>query len=310
MKVFPLFALTLALLSLLLNACKPAAETTSSGKPRVVATTTMVADLARRLAGDDAEVIQLMGPGVDPHLFKPGHEDIRHLQRADVILHSGLRLEGRLGEILDRLGKNGKAVFAAADGVPSEKILTDDGAPDPHIWGDASLWADCAKHLGEKLAGALPGSADAIRARAEAAVKELMDAHARLLEMANSLPEERRVLVTSHDAFRYFGRAYGFEVVGVQGVSTVSEAALSEIARVSDIIRSRGIKAIFTESSVSPAVIERIARDSGAKVGGELYSDALALPGTTREIDGRSVDAGTVAGMLEANMHAIVTALK
>ncbi len=293
----------------LLTACAPSEES-GDGKPVIVATTTMVTDLARALAGDDFTVQPIMGPGVDPHLFKPGQEDIQHLQKADVILYSGLHLEGKMTEIFERLHGQGRKVIALSDGLAESDIIQADGQPDPHIWGDASLWNKGLAHCAQKLSEAYPDKAAAIRTRAAAAALQLTEAHARLQAAANSLPKEKRVLVTSHDAFRYFGRAYGFEVIGVQGISTVSEAALPEMARIIDLVKARGVKAIFVETSVAKATIERISKDTGAKIGGELFSDALGTPGDMLDVGGRKVDQGTVTGMLESNMHTIVEALK
>ena len=295
----------------LLSACAPSeSETAGDGKPVIVATTTMVTDLARSLAGDDFTVQTLMGPGVDPHLFKPGQEDIQRLQKADVILYSGLHLEGKMADMLERLHSQGRRVYAVADGFAKDDIITAEGQPDPHIWGDASRWAKGLMHCAQKLSEAFPEKASAINRRAVSAALVLTETHTRLKTMANELPPAQRVLVTSHDAFRYFGRAYGFEVIGIQGISTVSEAALADMARIVDLVKSRGVKAVFVESSVSHATIERISKDTGAKIGGELYSDALGKPGDLLTIGGEKVDPGTVAGMLEANMNTVVEALR
>ncbi len=306
-----ILAALLSVTALWFPACAPpGGTTTTGGKPLIVTTSTMVTDTIRAIVGDDATVQSLMGPGVDPHLFKPGQEDIQHLQKADVIFYSGLHLEGRMAELLESLHGRGRKVYAFSDALSESEILRSDGQPDPHIWGDASQWAKAAHIAGEMLAGAFPEKAVLYRERAAAAGKSLTEAHDRIKAMAAGLPADKRVLVTSHDAFRYFGRAYGLEVVAIQGISTVSEAALRDMARIVDLVKSRGIKAVFVESSVSHATIERIAKDTGAKIGGELFSDALGQPGDMLTIGGRKVDKGTVAGMLEANMHTIVEALK
>jgi manganese/zinc/iron transport system substrate-binding protein len=318
MRTFSLSAVfrrcTAVLAALGLSACSPPGNDDGSNvankKPLVVTTTTMVTDLVRSIAGDAVTVQALMGPMVDPHLFKPGQEDIQHLQKADVIFYSGLHLEGKMADLLEQLHSRGRKVYAVADGLSGSDIIQADGQPDPHIWGDAALWSKGLTHCAQKLSEALPDQASAIGGRAAAAALVLTESHARLKAMAESLPVQKRTLVTSHDAFRYFGRAYGFDVIGIQGISTVTEASLADMARISDIIKQRGIRAVFVESSVSHATIERISKDTGAKIGGELFSDALGAPGDMLTIDGRNVDRGTVAGMLEANMHTIVQALK
>lgn len=291
-----------------LPACAP--QEKAASPPDIVTTTTMVTDLVRTLVGEDLRVQPLMGPGVDPHLFKPGQADIQHLQQATVVIYSGLHLEGKMSDILERLASQGRKVHALAEILNEADLLSADGQHDPHIWGDAALWNKCLAHCAVKLSAAYPDKAAAIGARAAAAAIQLTEAHARLQAAANSLPKEKRVLVTSHDAFRYFGRAYGFEVIGVQGISTVSEAALTDMARIIDLVKQRGVKAIFVETSVAKATIERISKDTGAKIGGELFSDALGPPGALRDLSGRKVDTGTVAGMLESNMHTVVEALK
>jgi manganese/zinc/iron transport system substrate-binding protein len=297
-----------------LSACAPPNNDdgvpSANKKPLIVTTTTMVTDLVRSIAGDGVTVQPLMGPMVDPHLFKPGQEDIQHLQKADVIFYSGLHLEGKMADLLEQLHSRGRKVYAVADGLSGSDIIQADGQPDPHIWGDAALWTKGLTYCAQKLSDALPDQASAIGGRASAAARALTETHARLKAMAETLPVQKRTLVTSHDAFRYFGRAYGFDVIGIQGISTVTEASLADMARISDLIKQRGIKAVFVESSVSHATIERISKDTGAKIGGELFSDALGAPGDMLAIDGRHADRGTVAGMLEANMHTIVQALK
>ena len=281
-----------------------------SGLPLVAATTTMVADLAKSLGVGMVEVAALMGPEVDPHLFKPGQRDVQLLRGAEVVMYGGLHLEGRMAEMLERMERHGGRVFAVSAGLREGSVIEADGAHDPHIWGDASMWADAAAYAVERLAGYFPARAEEMRARGKEAVAALRAVHERLKARAEEVPEGRRVLVTSHDAFRYFGRAYGFEVLSVQGIATVSEAALADMARISGVIRSRGIKAVFVESSVSPATIKRISEETGAVLGGELCSDALGAPGEMVEAGGRLVDKGTVGGMLEYNMDTIVRALR
>ena len=301
-------------LGLWLAACgKPAAPSADGGKPRVVATTTMIADLVRDVAGDTVAVDGLMGPGVDPHLYKPSGEDARRLRDAKAIFYNGLELEGRMAELFERMAREGKKALALGDAVPEQALIAaeeEGGHSDPHIWGDAALWANCVPVVVKGLAEALPEHQAEFGRRGEEVRQRLLALDAWVKEQVAQVPKDSRVLVTSHDAFSYFGRAYGFEVLGVQGISTVSEAGLADVARMVDLIKQRQVKAIFVESSVPHATIERISQDSGAKVGGELFSDALGSPGEMRPAGGAEVDVGTYEGMLRFNVSTIVEALK
>ena len=299
--------------SLLLLALLPAAAAVAADAPgrplRVVATTTLVADLVRQVAGDRAEVAALMGPGVDPHLFKPVASDVLRLQRADVIFYHGLLLEGKMSDLLTRLARGQRHVYAITESVPEARLLHPDGHeghPDPHVWFDVELWRTCVDAVERGLAAADPAQAADYARRAEEARARLASLHAWALAKAAELPPERRVLVTSHDAYNYFGRAYGFEVVGLQGISTATEAGLADVARLADFIRQRGVRAIFVESSVSPATLRRVAADAGVRIGGELFSDALGAPGEV--VHGH--DVGTYEGMVRHNLATIVEALK
>ena len=288
---------------------------TNSGAAPIeaVATTTMVADLIRVVGGDRVNVSGLMGPGVDPHLYKPTASDVTRLQKAQVVYYNGLLLEGRLADLLERLGKRGKKVFAVADAIPQDRLLKPpqfEGSFDPHVWGDAEMWAGCADRVAATLSEIDPAGKAEFESRASDYNRELAKLHVWAKEQVAKVEAGKRVLVTSHDAFNYFGRAYGFEVIGVQGISTVTEAGLADIAKVSDLVLTRGIKAIFVESSVSRATIDRISKDSGAKVGGELFSDALGTSGKNHTIAGETYDEGTYVGMLKHNVLTAVEALK
>lgn len=280
------------------------------GKLYAVATTTMVSDLVARVGGEHVEVKGLMRPGVDPHLYEPVPGDGIALREADLVFYSGLFLEGQMHEKLVGLGEKSHAVTAAIG--QGELLVPGDagGHPDPHVWGDASLWARCVPGVAEALAKADPAHAADYRENAAAYGAELEALHAWAKARAGEVPEERRVLITSHDAFSYFGRAYGFEVIGLQGISTVGESGLADRVKMVDLIKERGVKAIFVESSVSHAAIESISKDSGAAIGGELFSDALGQPGDMEERGGESYDKGTYSGMLKHNMNAAVEALK
>jgi len=294
--------------------CKPSSTPDAKpAKPAVVATTTMIADMVRDIGGDDIAVTALMGPGVDPHLYKASAEDALKLREADVIFYNGLMLEGRMGELLDRLRGDGRAVYAVTEKIDQAELLqSDDGSnhPDPHVWGDAALWMRCIDVVVGGLSKAMPEKAAVFAERGTKVKADYTALHEWAKAEIGKLPAESRILITSHDAFNYFGRAYGFKVVGVQGISTVSEAGLADVAKTVDFIKANKVKAIFVESSVPHATIERIAKDSGAKIGGELYSDALGTPGEKVEIDGQSYDCGTYPGMLRSNVSSVVKALK
>lgn len=277
----------------------------SSGvqKLSVLATTGIIADAAQIVGGDRVSVTALMGPGVDPHLYQPTARDNAQLKAAQLVFYNGLHLEGRMVEVFESLALK-KPVVAVSRDIAVDKLLawqTSAGMHDPHIWFDVRLWREVVQTITSAYAEADRPHADEYRKRATDYLAELdrLDeyCHAR----AEELPESQRVLITSHDAFHYFGKAYGFEVVGIQGISTESEAGLKAITDAVDLIRKRQIRAIFPETSVPRAAIERVARDSGAMLGKELYSDALGAA------DG---PAGTYVGMIRTNIDHIVDALK
>ncbi len=291
--------------------CRPPAS--EEDTRLVAATTTMVADLVRQIAGDTVEVEALMGAGVDPHLYKASPADGAKMNRAKVIFYNGWLLEGKMTDLFDRLSREGKRVHAVADVLPEDSRLEppdSDGHPDPHIWGDASLWAQTIDAVVEVLVEIFPEEAEGFRERGEAYKTELAELHQWATERLAAIPAGSRKLVTSHDAFAYFGRAYDLEVVGVQGISTASEPSVADHTRMVDFIRQHQISAIFVESSVNPTLIEQISRDAGVKIGGELFSDAMGEPGEMKTADGESYDVGTYVGMLKHNVNTIAAALK
>ncbi len=286
----------------------PTARGAEAPAVSVCATVGMVADLAREVGGGSVVVQALMGPGVDPHLYKATSSDLVRLQRADLILYSGLHLEGRMQETFERLRRSGRRVRAVTEGLPRDRLIGagGEGQHDPHVWFDVRLWADCADTVADALAGVRPVSAGDFRRNA-AALKERLGGLDRWVRgRVAEVPASRRILVTSHDAFGYFGRAYGFQVVALQGISTVTEAGLADMAQLTDFIRSKGVPAVFIESSVSPAGLRRISKDAGVRLGGELFSDALGTPGQTHD----GVDLGTYEGMIRRNVDRIVEGLK
>lgn len=285
------------------------------GRPLVVATTTMVRDLAEQLGGEAVRVVCLMGPGVDPHNYVPRMSDTRLLEEADLVLYSGLHLEGRFQSTLEAMAKRGRHVVAVSAGVPDERLLAPqedfEGAKDPHFWGDPALWSLAVEPVVGALRKIAPDDAEAISQRGEAYRAELaaLDRWAR--EKLAQVPEDRRVLVTSHDAFFYFGRAYGFKVRGLQGVSTAAEAGLRDRTGLVEFLRAQGIPTVFTETSINEKGIAAVAREAGVKLSPEpLFSDALGEPGDMARVDGESCDRGTYTGMLKHNVNAIVKGLE
>jgi manganese/zinc/iron transport system substrate-binding protein len=290
----------------------PNALGAAASQPRavsaVVATTSMIADLARVLGGEAVEVTGLMGPGVDPHSYRATRSDIAAMTRADLVLWHGLNLEVQLKEFMERLTARTR-VLPVADALRGDARLQADpeypGQFDPHVWMDPMLWDLVAEEAALALAGVLPEQATAISDRRVAFAEELraLDAYARMA--LDTIPPERRVLVTAHDAFGYFGAAYGIEVMGIQGISTNSEAGLARIADLVDMLVTRRISAVFVESSISPRNVRALvegaaARGHEVRIGGELYSDAMGPAGAYE---------GTYLGMMDHNITLIAAAL-
>lgn len=277
----------------------------ASRRLRVVATTTVVADLVRQVGGPTVEVECLMAPGIDPHSYKPTPRDADRLAGADLVVANGLHLEGKLAELLERLGRS-RPVTVVGDALPRDELIAVGGGQvDPHVWFDAALWSRAVPAVGESLAAADMAHAASYRDRAAAYAARLRTLDDQLRTRLARIPASRRVLVTAHDAFRYFGRAYGIEVVGVQGTSTESEAGLADINRLVDLVVSRGIPAVFVETSVSDRSVAALregarARGHDVSLGGTLYSDSLGGPGSR---------ADTLEAALEANVAAIEAAL-
>lgn len=276
---------------------------------KAAATTGMVADLVRQVGGDRVEVLQLMGPGVDPHLYKPTATDASKLSQADVIFYTGLMLEGRMGDLFAKLGRMGRPVYPITESVSKSDLLEPqefEGHYDPHLWFDVALWAQTIPTIVEGLSKADPAGADTYKANGAKATEALKALDTWAKEKIAELPEDQRILITSHDAYNYFGKAYDFDVVGLQGVSTVSEAALADVASLVDFIKEKNVKAIFVESSVNPEAIQRVAQDAGIEIGGELFSDAMGSEGEMHD----GFDTGTYDGMVRYNVTTIVDALK
>ena len=273
---------------------------------RVVTTVGMIADAAAHVGGDRVEVEGLMGPGIDPHLYKASEGDVRRLERADVIFYGGLHLEAKMADVLERIGER-RLTRAVTDGIPRSRLIAVGGGQhDPHVWFDVELWKGAVREIRDTLAEADPAHADGYRARAAAYLAELDSLDAEVRRKSATVPPRARVIVTAHDAFGYFGRAYGFEVVGLQGISTASEAGAKDVQRLAELIATRRIPAIFVESSVSPRTIEAVeeavrARGFDVEIGGSLFSDAMGSAGTPE---------GTYVGMVRHNADTITSALR
>jgi manganese/zinc/iron transport system substrate-binding protein len=281
----------------------------SSDKIQVVATTTMITDLVREVGGDKVEVQGLMGPGVDPHLYKALASDITKLQGADVIFYSGLLLEGKMQDVFAKMARTKGHVYAVTEAIPQDRLLEPpefSGHYDPHVWFEVPLWDKCVDIVVKGLADFAPQHKEYFEQQGKAAHAKMKALHEWAVKRAGELPAEKRILITSHDAFNYFGRAYGFQVVGLQGISTVEEANMASMVKMVEFIKKNNIKAIFVESSVPQQAIRRISQDAGVKIGGELFSDAMGTPGQKE----KEYDLGTYEGMIKHNLNAIVDALK
>lgn len=292
--------------SIFLNPSLVQAETNE--QYQIVATVGMIEDVARSVAGDRAEVIGLMGAGVDPHLYKPTRSDIRRLMGADVIFYNGLLLEGKMADSLIRAATGGKKVHAVTELLDEQYLLEPEefeGLYDPHVWMDPDAWSRTIDVIRDKLTEFDAEGADSYKRNAEAYRARLSELDAYAERVLSSVPESQRVLVTAHDAFNYFGRRFGYEVVGIQGLSTESEAGVRDIENLVDLLVARNIGAVFVESTVSDRNIKALiagakARGHTVVVGGELFSDAMGNAGTYE---------GTYIGMIDHNVTTIARAL-
>jgi manganese/zinc/iron transport system substrate-binding protein len=306
------FLLLLSIASALLSACS--ASTGGSNLPiaertiNVVTTTGMIADIIKNVGGDRVQVTALMGPGVDPHLYKASEGDVLRLQEADIIFYNGLHLEAQMGDVLERLNEFGIKTVAVTDKVDRAQLESPpefQGNYDPHVWFDVTLWMKAVEQVGDALAELDPDSGSAYEANTEAYLAELAELHQYVLDQANTIPAEQRILITAHDAFNYFGRAYGFEVRGLQGISTEAQAGTADVQALADFIVEKRIPAIFVESSVPQRNVEAVqaavqAQGFAVRIGGSLFSDAMGSEGTPE---------GTYVGMVRHNIDTIVTAL-
>ena len=276
-------------------------------KMDVVATTGMIADAAMQVGGDLVEVQSLMGPGVDPHAYRQTRTDIVAASNADLVLWNGLYLEAQMEEFLLELGQN-QSIVAVAEAVPENLLIGHEdyeGRFDPHLWMNPNLWSRVVVNIRDALIEVHPEGEETFTANADAYLAELGDLARYTTEVLSTVPVESRVLLSAHDAFNYFGNAYGFEVVGIQGISTESEAGLQRIAELVDMLVDRDIRAVFVETTVSDRNIRALIEGAAAEgheviIGGELFSDAMGEPGTYE---------GTYIGMIDHNATTIASAL-
>ena len=289
------------------SACKD--ETSNNGKLNIVTTTTMITDLVQNIGGDKINIQGLMGSGVDPHLYKASEGDVTKLARANLIFYGGLHLEGKLVDVFEKMESQNIKTIAVSDALDTNKLIGSKlfaSNYDPHIWFDVNNWELISDFVVKKLSEASPENTAYFEENGKKQLQELKDLDAEIKSIISTLPEEKRILVTAHDAFNYFGQAYGFEVVGLQGLSTATEAGVQDVQNLANFIIDKKVKAIFVESSVPRRTIEALQAAVNSKkhqveIGGTLYSDALGNAGTPE---------GTYVGMFKYNVNTIVNALK
>ncbi|MEL6559845.1 MAG: zinc ABC transporter substrate-binding protein [Bacteroidota bacterium] len=305
MKLKPILYTLVTLL--IFSQCSPP-EQSKNNTIKVVATTGMIYDAVSNIAGDSIETEVLMGPGVDPHLYKATQGDIRKLNQADIIFYNGLHLEGKMGEIFEKLGQI-KRVIPVAESLPNSLIIRSEefqNAVDPHIWFDVKRWKYAVVEINKQLSEIKPEQATYFNKNTQKYLAKLDSLDASVKYMIAQIPKSQRILITSHDAFGYFGDAYDIEVKGLQGISTVSEYGLRDLAIMSDLIIDRQIKSVFVETSISERAIQSLVEGVNEQgyelqIGGSLYSDAMGDFDTPE---------GTYIGMVSSNTKTIVNALK
>ncbi|MCB4798048.1 metal ABC transporter solute-binding protein, Zn/Mn family [Neotamlana laminarinivorans] len=282
-------------------------EKKASGKLQIVTTTTMITDLVKNIGGDVVDIKGLMGSGVDPHLYKASEGDVTKLANADIIFYNGLHLEGKLVEVFEKM-KNKKTI-AIADALDKNTLIGSEYFAsnfDPHIWFNIDYWLQAGAFVSKTLEAELPEQAETFRKNWENYKAQLITLKAEITKTIEALPKEQRILVTAHDAFNYFGKSFNFEVVGLQGISTATEAGVQDVQKLAAFIIEHKVRAIFVESSVPKRTIEALqaavkSKNHDVAIGGTLYSDALGTAGTVE---------GTYIGMFQYNVKTIVEALK
>ncbi|MBL7056059.1 zinc ABC transporter substrate-binding protein [Candidatus Woesearchaeota archaeon] len=300
------YALLLTMSLIFLVGCSDQLTESNEGKLNIVTTTGMISDVTKNIGGDKVSVIGLMGPGVDPHLYKASEGDVRKLSNTDLILYNGLHLEAKLGELFEQMGNKASPVTKNVDLNLLEKPLEFEGQYDPHVWFDVTIWMEVVRTIKDELIIHDPENMDLYEQNAEEFLIKLGNLHDYVEERASLVPKDQRVLITAHDAFNYFGKQYGFQVKGLQGISTASEAGTKDVQKLVDFIVDNKIKAIFIESSVPERNVKALqqasqARNWDVEIGGELFSDAMGDEGTFE---------GTYIGMVTHNIDVISEALR
>ncbi len=307
-KLLSMHWLLWALLPIFVACSSSSEDRNENAKMYIVATTGMIADAARNIVQDQAEVEAMMGPGVDPHLYKATRDDLTLLRKADLVLYNGLHLEGKMGEVLEKLARQ-KPVMAVGEAIDPSLIQPDEtgtAAIDPHIWFDVQIWIKVVEQISQRLQKENPQQAEFYQKNAQIYLEKLEKLNQTVQAQIQSIPPSQRVLITAHDAFGYFGKAYEIEVKGLQGISTVSEFGLKDISSLVDFIVERKIKAVFVESSIPRKSLEAVVKGCqnqghAVKIGGTLFSDAMGEADTPE---------GTYIGMVRHNVRTIVEGLK
>ena len=284
-------------------------------KVNAVATSHMVTDLVRVIGGDKVEVIGMMKAGVDPHSYDQTASDVAAMNTADVIFYSGLHLEGHVQEGLEKRAAKGDDVYAVTKNMTKAELIQPEeefaAYADPHVWGDPELWSKTINVVVAGLSKEAPAHADAFQQRGEEYRKQLLELKQWSQQRISEVPADQRVLVTSHDAFFYFAKAYDFEVKGLQGLSTENVSGVKDVEDLITFIKERKLKTIFPESSVNKKGIQTVANKAGVKLSHEeLFSDAMGESGDVVELNGESYDRGTYIGMQKHNINTVVEGLK
>lgn len=300
-KQFTLLTITIILaLSFFTAGCGGKTEGSEDGKPLVVATTTIIADIAEEIAGDRVEVYCIMPIGGDPHIYQPVPGDARMIARSDLVLLNGLQLEGWLNELARHAGGT-RPMIKVAEGVNALEDEERHGEPDPHAWFDVRNMHIYVDNIVDGLVKIDPDGEEEFMQRAETYKKELDELDSWVRAQIETLPEDRRILITSHDAFRYFGEAYGVKVLALQGISTEAQPQTKDVIKLVQTVQEHNIPAVFIETSVNPRMLEQIARDAGTRIGGELFSDSIGAP---------DHEGGSYLGMVRYNVRTFVQAMK